>query len=126
MHENPFLNRLGRVSSLTSGEGGGPAAGQMVSLAPLQGKISGPWEASQPLQSVQGPSFQQAITQSLQSINNTARAPDRLLQEAITTGRVDIHEVMIANTKAELAINMTSTVVTKAIQAYDRILQIQV
>jgi flagellar hook-basal body complex protein FliE len=70
--------------------------------------------------------FTNVLMNTLQGVNETARKPDVLLKEAMTTGRVDIHDVMLANSKAELAVNMTSAVLTKVIQAYDRILQIQV
>jgi flagellar hook-basal body complex protein FliE len=70
--------------------------------------------------------FTNVLMNTLKGVNETAQKPDALLKEAMTTGRVDIHDVMLANSKAELAVNMTSAVLTKVIQAYDRILQIQV
>jgi flagellar hook-basal body complex protein FliE len=39
---------------------------------------------------------------------------------------VDIHDVMIASAKAEININVMTSVVGKVIQAYDKIMQIQV
>jgi flagellar hook-basal body complex protein FliE len=73
-----------------------------------------------------GPSFQQVMMNTLQSVNETTQKPDMLLKEAMTTGGVDIHDVMVANAKAELAVSLTAQFSTKIIQAYDRILQIQV
>jgi flagellar hook-basal body complex protein FliE len=71
-------------------------------------------------------SFQNVMMNMLDTVNKTAQRPDALLKEAMTTGNVDIHDVMIANAQAELAVNVTAQMVTKAVQAYDRILQIQV
>jgi len=48
------------------------------------------------------------------------------MHEAMTTGSVDVHDVMIANAKSELVVNIAAQMTTKVIQAYDRILQIQI
>jgi flagellar hook-basal body complex protein FliE len=59
-------------------------------------------------------------------VSETTSKPDELL-EALMRGdpNVDIHDVMIANSEAELAVNTTTQSLTKMLQAYDRILQIQ-
>lgn len=75
---------------------------------------------------VEGPSFQNIIADTLNQVNHTVQKPDALLHQSMTTGNVDIHEVMIANAKAELAVNITAQFTTKIVQAYDKILQIQV
>lgn len=75
---------------------------------------------------VQGPSFQNILSDGLSGVSQTLSAPDALMKDAMTTGNVDVHDVMIANAKAELAVNVTAQVVTKVVQAYDRILQIQI
>lgn len=74
---------------------------------------------------VEGPSFGQTLGKMVESINQTAAAPDALMRDAMTTGSVDVHDVMIANAKAELALTVTTQVATKIVQAYDKILQIQ-
>jgi flagellar hook-basal body complex protein FliE len=71
-------------------------------------------------------SFKSVFVNTIKGINEVASQPDTLLTQAMTSGNVDIHDIMIANSKAELAINVSSQVVTKALQAYDRILQIQI
>jgi flagellar hook-basal body complex protein FliE len=71
-------------------------------------------------------SFQNVMANSIQGINQTVRAPEALMKEAMSGGRVDIHDVVIASSKAELAVSLTSQTLTKVIQAYDRISQIQV
>ena len=39
---------------------------------------------------------------------------------------VDIHDVMVAMSKAEISVNIATTAVGKVIQAYDKIMQIQI
>lgn len=77
-------------------------------------------------QGLEGPSFKQVMGNTLNQVNTVVSAPDALMQQAVTTGNVDVHEVMIANSKAELAVNLTAQFTTKVVQAYDRILQIQI
>lgn len=86
-------------------------------------------EASQSLSFVDSPnkaSFKDVMTNLIQDTDKTLSVPDDLMERAMTTGDVDIHEVMIANTKADIAINIASQVVTKIVQAYERVQQIQV
>ncbi|MDX2085917.1 MAG: flagellar hook-basal body complex protein FliE [Candidatus Melainabacteria bacterium] len=70
--------------------------------------------------------FQSVLMNTVGSLNATAQAPNALLQQSIATGDVDVHTVMLANAKADLAVNMAAQTTTKIIQAYDRILQIQI
>lgn len=74
----------------------------------------------------QGVSFKDALSKTVGSINSVTGAPDQLMKDAMTTGQVDVHDVMIANAKAELVVNVTTQMATKVIQAYDKILQIQI
>lgn len=71
-------------------------------------------------------SFKDVLGNAMQGVNSTVRAPETLMKEAMSGGRVDIHDVVIASSKAELAVSLTSQTLTKVIQAYDRISQIQV
>lgn len=84
--------------------------------------LSGPSRVS----AAQGPSFGNVMTNLVGNINGTLSKPDEMLRETVLHGTYDIHDVMLANSKADLAINLTSQFTTKVIQAYDRILQIQV
>lgn len=70
--------------------------------------------------------FKEVMVNLTQSLDQTMAKPDELLDRALTTGDVDIHEVMVANAKADITINMTAQVVTKVVQAYERVQQIQV
>ena len=52
---------------------------------------------------------------------------DNLLKDAMMgSENVDVHDVMIAMSKAEIAINVATTATGKIIQAYDKIMQIQI
>jgi flagellar hook-basal body complex protein FliE len=73
-----------------------------------------------------GPTFKDALSSLVKNVNETMSAPDALMHSAMTTGATDVHDVMIANAKAELLVNVTAQVATKVVQAYDRILQIQI
>jgi len=72
------------------------------------------------------PSFKSIMTDTLTSLNNQTMEPDKLMHQAIVTGNVDVHDIMIANAKAELAVTIAAQMTTKVVQAYDRILQIQI
>ena len=88
-----------------------------------------PQSSTQNMQSLAAPSqgsFKDVMGNLLSDTNKTLALPDELMNRSLTTGDVDIHEVMIANTKADLAVNLASQVVTKVIQAYERVQQIQV
>ncbi len=74
-----------------------------------------------------GPSsFKSVMFNTLNNVNAITAQPDQMMQEAITNGTYDVHDVMLASAKAELTVSMTAQVATKVIQAYDKILQIQV
>ena len=54
-------------------------------------------------------------------------APDNLLKDVMMGNEnVDIHDVMTAMSKAELSISIATTITGKVIQAYDKIMQIQI
>jgi flagellar hook-basal body complex protein FliE len=81
---------------------------------------------SLPAEGINGKNGGQVFGQLLQSLNETARQPDQMMYDTMVTGRVDVHELMVANAKAELALTVTTQVATKVIQAWDKIIQIQV
>lgn len=75
---------------------------------------------------VKKPSFQDAIVNVLDHVNQASEVPEAMMHDAMTTGGVDVHDVMVANAKAELLVSITTQVATKVVQAYDKILQIQI
>lgn len=103
--------------------------GYIPKLSMAEG-VKSPFQAAMPKLQLQGevekPDFQNALIKTLDGINKTAQAPDAMMHEAMTTGGVDVHDVMVANAKAELVMSVTTQVATKVVQAYDRILQIQI
>lgn len=108
---NPFQSTLsGHVSS---------------SIGGMSGQLLGP-QGLQSINGVQGSSFKDVLSNTLHNVDQTLQAPDALMKDAMTTGNVDVHDVMIANAKAELTLTIATQMTTKVIQAYDRILQIQI
>lgn len=72
-------------------------------------------------------SFKDVMTNMVSNINDQMNQPDDLLAKAASgTGDVDVHDVMIAMSKAELTLTVATNAVSKVIQAYDKIVQIQV
>ncbi|MFN8615333.1 MAG: flagellar hook-basal body complex protein FliE [Vampirovibrionales bacterium] len=72
------------------------------------------------------PKFGDMLNHLAGGLNQTMQAPDAMMREHALYGTYDIHDIMLANSKAELAVNLTAQFTTKVMQAYDRILQIQV
>jgi flagellar hook-basal body complex protein FliE len=107
-----------------------------ISTPPISTKISSPFETGlngvasrfqlEAPSDTKGPSFKNVMGTMMQNLNNTLSEPDQLMNQAMTTGDVDVHDVMIANAKAELLVNVSTQIATKVMQAYDRILQIQI
>ena len=76
---------------------------------------------------MQTANFKDVMSSMVSNINDTMNKPDDLLAKAASgTGDVDVHDVMIAMSKAELTLTVATNAVTKVIQAYDKITQIQV
>ncbi len=71
-------------------------------------------------------SFKNVMLDTVGKVNETLAKPDAMMMETITNGTYDVHDVMLAGAKAELAVTITAQLTTKVVQAYDRILQIQV
>lgn len=94
---------------------------------PFQVNMTGQITKTQPsLDSVERSSFQNVLANTVESLNDTVTKPDAMMHDAVTTGTVDVHDLMIANSKAELLVSITTQVATKVVQAYDKILQIQI
>jgi len=73
------------------------------------------------------PDFKTVFTGLVENLNQDIKKPDQLLQDYMTgTGNVDLHDVMIAINKTEVATQMATTVTSKIISAYDKIMQINI
>jgi len=72
-------------------------------------------------------SFKGVMSNLAGNLNQEMNAPDQLLKDAMTgSNNVDIHDVMTAMAKAELSVNVATQITGKVIQAYDKIMAIQV
>jgi len=72
-------------------------------------------------------SFKGVMSNLAGNLNKEINAPDQMLKDAVTgNNNVDIHDVMTAMAKAELSINVATQITGKVIQAYDKIMAIQV
>lgn len=71
--------------------------------------------------------FKAVFSGLVENFNTELNAPDNLLKDAMSgNSNVDIHDVMTAMAKSEITVNIATTAVGKVIQAYDKIMQIQV
>jgi flagellar hook-basal body complex protein FliE len=69
--------------------------------------------------------FKSVVSGLVEHLNQAVAAPDRVLGDAMMD-KAEIHDVMAAISKADQQINIATTVTTKVIQTYDKIMQIQV
>lgn len=74
-----------------------------------------------------GPDFKAVFSGLVENLNTELNAPDNMLKDVMSgSTNVDIHDVMTAMAKSEITINVATQITGKVIQAYDRIMQIQV
>lgn len=79
------------------------------------------------LDETQTASFKDVMGGLAHGLNNDLAAPDKLLKSAMAgDSDVDIHDVMVAMSKAEMSVNIATQITTKVIQAYEKIMQISV
>jgi flagellar hook-basal body complex protein FliE len=111
-------------------------AGQFqAQTMPGYGKIPGlPTMPSQPgleghvvkSDQVGGKSFGETIGMLVNRANETMAVPENLSIQAVQTGNVDIHEVMIALGKSEVAFKLITSISQKVIGAFDKLTSLQV
>jgi len=71
--------------------------------------------------------FKSVMSGLVENMNTSMNAPDNMLKDVMMgSENVDIHDVMVAMSKAEISVNIATTAVGKVIQAYDKIMQIQI
>ncbi len=79
------------------------------------------------IETTSSPDFKQVMSGLIENFNAELNAPDNLLKDAMSgNNNVDIHDVMTAMAKSEVSVNVATQMVGKVIQAYDRVMQIQV
>lgn len=71
------------------------------------------------------PKFKDVFTGLLKNVDNTVKAPDQVMEDVILGNGADIHDVMIAMSKAELSVNLATQMTSKVIQAYEKVMSIQ-
>ncbi len=71
--------------------------------------------------------FSSVMSGLVENLNTQMNAPDNLLKDAMMgSENVDIHDVMTAMSKAEISVSVATTITGKVIQAYDKIMQMQI
>lgn len=71
--------------------------------------------------------FKQVFSGLIENFNQELNAPDNLLKDVMQGSQnVDIHDVMVAISKSEISVNLATQMVGKAINAYDRVMQINI
>lgn len=70
--------------------------------------------------------FKSVFSGLIENFNQELNAPDQLMKDVMEeNGNADIHDVMTAMAKAELGVTVATNITTKVIQAYDKVMQIQ-
>ena len=75
---------------------------------------------------VGGATFGSTIQSMLNRANQSLSKPDDLAIQAVNTGSVDIHEVMIAMSKADVSFKLITAVTQKVVGAFDKLTSLQV
>jgi flagellar hook-basal body complex protein FliE len=88
--------------------------GSNINLAPKQG-----------LQ-YDNKSFGQYLKDALMEVNRLEKQADNLTKKLAAGEDVDIHDVMIATEKANIALQLTIQVRNKAVEAYNEIMRMQI
>ncbi len=79
------------------------------------------------VETTSSPDFKQVMSGLIENFNAELNEPDNLLKDAMSgNGNVDIHDVMTAMAKSEISVNVATQLVGKVIQAYEKVMQIQV
>ena len=79
---------------------------------------SGSWD--------QGKDFQTVLASALEEVNRLQLDAHDKTRLMVAGGDIEVHEVMLAVQKAELALELTQTVRNKVVEAYQEIMRMQV
>jgi flagellar hook-basal body complex protein FliE len=71
-------------------------------------------------------SFADTVKGMANDLNNTVNEPDKLMEGMLAGDGTDIHDVINSINKAEISVTVATQVLTKIVQAYDKIMQIQI
>lgn len=73
-----------------------------------------------------GTDFKDLFTDMLGKVNKMMNKSEQLTEAAATTGKVNLHEVMIAMAEEEIALGLTTQVAGKFISTVEKLTQMQV
>ena len=73
-----------------------------------------------------GVSFSQTLLDAAKNLNETINKPEIVMEDMLQGNGADIHDVITAINKAELSVEVATKITSKVIQAYDKIMNIQV
>lgn len=74
----------------------------------------------------QGAGFGDALAKGLEQVSNLERQADQVTQSLATGGGAQIHDLMVANTKASIGVDLLVQVRNRAVEAYQEIMRMQV
>src|SRR3989338_8065227 len=93
-----------------------PGIPQMPQIPALKGNISTGGSGT----------FGNVLGEMLGKVNGMMNKSDQLTEAAVTTGKVNLHEVMIAMAEEEVALCLTTQVAGKFISTVEKLTQMQV
>ncbi|MBI3590609.1 MAG: flagellar hook-basal body complex protein FliE [Candidatus Melainabacteria bacterium] len=73
-----------------------------------------------------GGTFGNVLSEMLGKVNKMMNKSEQLTEAAVTTGKVNLHEVMIAMAEEEIALGLTTQVAGKFISTVEKLTQMQV
>ena len=73
-----------------------------------------------------GPQFKDLLSDMLGKVNSMMNKSEQLTEAGATTGKVNLHEVMIAMAEEEIALGLTTQVAGKFISTVEKLTQMQV
>ncbi len=69
--------------------------------------------------------FKDVVSDMMMELNEVTNKPEQLTQDFMQ-GKADIHDVMTAIAQSEITIQAATTVTSKILQTYEKIMQIQI
>ena len=93
-----------------------PSMPEMPQIPTLRGQVS----------STGGAQFGDILSGMLGKVNSVMNKTENLTEAAVTTGKVNLHEVMIAMAEEEVALGLTTQVASKFISTVEKLTQMQV
>lgn len=80
-----------------------------------------------PVETNETQDFKQVFSGLVEHFNQDLNAPDDLLKDVMQGNKnVDVHDVMVAMSKTEISVNIATQLTGKVINAYDRVMQINI